>query len=62
MASGRRFETGSIRNLSGDAMHNAAPAILLASGIIQYIGASIAVTLFAVATAGAVAWGRVAVG
>lgn len=62
MGSARRFETGSIRNMSGDAMRNAAPAILLASGIIQYIGASIAVTLFAVAAVGAVAWGRVAVG
>lgn len=62
MDRGRRFETGSIRNMSGDAMRNAAPAILLATGIIQYVGASIAVTLFAVASASAVAWGRVAVG
>lgn len=39
-----------------------APFILLGSGIIQYIGASIAVGLFAVAAVGAVAWGRVFVG
>lgn len=62
MAGGKRFETGSLRNLSGDAMHRAAPGILIASGIIQYLGASIAVTLFAFAAVGAVAWGRVAVG
>lgn len=62
MASGRRYETGSIRNMTGDAMRNAAPGILLASGIIQYVGASIAVTLFAAASVAAVAWGRVAVG
>ncbi|MDP9801533.1 inner membrane transporter RhtA [Arcanobacterium wilhelmae] len=35
-----------------------APAIVISSAIMQYVGASIAVQLFAAATVGAVAWGR----
>lgn len=35
-----------------------APAVLISAAIIQYIGASLAIGLFAAAPAGAVAWGR----
>lgn len=52
--------TGSL-NFTDASMRSAAPGILIAAGLIQYLGASIAVTLFAVAAVGAVAWGRVAV-
>ncbi|WP_082661123.1 EamA family transporter [Trueperella bernardiae] len=55
-----RHLTGSL-NFTETSMRSAAPGILIAAGLIQYLGASIAVTLFAVAAVGAVAWGRVAV-
>ncbi|MEW6928525.1 DMT family transporter [Trueperella pyogenes] len=55
-----RHLTGSL-NFTETSMRSAAPGILIASGIVQYLGASIAVTLFAAATVGAVAWGRMAV-
>lgn len=56
-----QYLTGSL-NFTENTMRSAAPGMLLASGIIQYLGASIAVALFAAATVSAVAWGRVAVG
>ncbi|WP_297566190.1 DMT family transporter [uncultured Arcanobacterium sp.] len=37
-----------------------APAALISAAIIQYIGASLAIGLFAAAPVGAVAWGRIA--
>lgn len=47
------------------AMNNSsrwAPAILLSSGISQYVGASLAIGLFVAAPALSVAWGRIVVG
>lgn len=39
-----------------------APFLMLASGVSMYVGASLAVSLFAVASAISVAWGRVLAG
>ncbi|MFP7696358.1 EamA family transporter [Trueperella sp. LYQ143] len=48
-------------NMSATAHLGAAGAVIL-SGVIQYVGAAVAVRLFAVAAVLAVGWGRVAVG
>lgn len=49
------------RSTRGPADRIPAPALFLASGLTQYVGAALAVGLFAVVSAAAVAWWRIAI-